>query len=543
MQKELIKVLHVDDEENDRELTNLYITRLSNSIEIIGVPSARKGLEVLQKRPVDCILSDFQMPDMDGLSFLKYLNEKNSEIPFIFLTGQGNESIAAKALREGAADYFSKHEGFAQYDRLVNSIIRCVESNRQQLEKQRIENDLVQFGEILDNLENEIYLVDTDTFRINRVNKTARENLQYSEEELRNLRPWDVIVASDIETLKERIKETAKAVGNTMRASAKHRRKDGSLYPVESYVQTMNLDGKRLMVAMSKDLTEKMQASELQQNLLDEIDMLISENRELRCYKEIYSLIDGSERILEKLVRGSAEILMKSLVTDAQVGVRIAVNDHCYETPEFCRTGHIVSETISTNGSVAGRIECSINAPLRFEDPQEFTTENKRIVSLVARNLGHICYSIITAGSVKKPVPETIEAIGLKAEDFYLFFENHMSMMLMIDAANGRIINANKAARKFYGLLEHDLGAIRISDINQLSLDVVQSRMRCAYNYESNHFVFPHKTRRGDVRMVEVYSSPVEVNGRKLLFSVIHELDGKVVDYSEKELRAPRVNH
>lgn len=137
---EPIRVLLVDDNPMDRELTRIGVRRVSAEIMIDEVDSADSALSEITDRNYDCVISDYQMPGASGLELLQSLRSRGETIPFIFLTGQGNESLASEALRRGANDYFTKDIGFAHYDRLLNSIRRVVESERAQRLKSIAEN-------------------------------------------------------------------------------------------------------------------------------------------------------------------------------------------------------------------------------------------------------------------------------------------------------------------------------------------------------------------------------------------------------------------
>jgi len=92
------------------------------------------------------------MPGSDGLEFLKTLRDRGDDIPFIFLTGQGNEELAARALRAGADDYYTKETTFAHYDRLLNSIRRVVEAKAERARKTEAERALRESEERYRNL-------------------------------------------------------------------------------------------------------------------------------------------------------------------------------------------------------------------------------------------------------------------------------------------------------------------------------------------------------------------------------------------------------
>ena len=122
----IMKILIVDDEELSGNFLKLKLSSEAPSFSIAVVESGAECIEYIQSHPVDCILSDFQMPGMDGMELLKTLREQGSDIPFIFLTGQGNESVARDAFKNGAWDYFTKDIGFAHFTRIIHSITQSV---------------------------------------------------------------------------------------------------------------------------------------------------------------------------------------------------------------------------------------------------------------------------------------------------------------------------------------------------------------------------------------------------------------------------------
>jgi CheY-like chemotaxis protein len=139
-----VKILHVDDNFDDNFILSSQLKRINNDLDITWVDSASEALKALKENEFDCIISDYQMPEMDGLVLLQAIREEDSHIPFIFLTGQGNESIAAETLRSGASDYFPKEINNLSYQRLVNAIKVQVEANSHILEQERI-NDGVDY--------------------------------------------------------------------------------------------------------------------------------------------------------------------------------------------------------------------------------------------------------------------------------------------------------------------------------------------------------------------------------------------------------------
>ena len=107
---------------------------------------------------------------------------------------------------------------------------------------------------------------------------------------------------------------------------------------------------------------------------------------------------------------------------------------------------------------------------------------------------------------------------------FKNIFERHNSIMLLIDPESGRIKSANEASVKFYGYSKNKLLTMRIDEINILSpKDVKKERMQAMLE-KRNYFVFQHRLASGEVRTVEVHSTPIAFEEEEILFSIIHDI-------------------
>ena len=86
--------------------------------------SASEAAELLEDIDFDAVVSDYKMPEMNGLEFLEIVREKKkSDIPFIIFTGKGRDEIAIDALRLGADRYLKKGgDPKTQYKILANAI-------------------------------------------------------------------------------------------------------------------------------------------------------------------------------------------------------------------------------------------------------------------------------------------------------------------------------------------------------------------------------------------------------------------------------------
>jgi len=103
-------------------------------------------------------------------------------------------------------------------------------------------------------------------------------------------------------------------------------------------------------------------------------------------------------------------------------------------------------------------------------------------------------------------------------------FEENSSVMLLMDAATGNIIEANAAASRFYGYPKDLLQHMRISAINTLPPEQVTLDRQSAINGERQIFQFSHRLASGELRDVEVYTTPIQRDGRTLLLSIVHDI-------------------
>jgi PAS domain S-box-containing protein len=125
---------------------------------------------------------------------------------------------------------------------------------------------------------------------------------------------------------------------------------------------------------------------------------------------------------------------------------------------------------------------------------------------------------------------ELLEEIQLVKNQFENMFKTHDSVMLLISPDTGAILDANLSATNFYGYSYTEFTTMNISQINVSSKDEIQNSINSAKSFKNNKFVFPHKLKNGQIKNVEVYSSPIETQKGIILFSIIKDVT------NEKEL-------
>lgn len=154
-----IRILAVDDEADLLELNKLFLER-SGELEVQCCTSVKEALDLLNREQFDAVVSDYQMPEADGISFLKSLREGGNGIPFILFTGKGREDVVIQALNNGADFYLQKGGSpTPMYAELEHKLKVAVDRRRQTLELQENRN---RFRMVLEKLPIGLWLADRD---------------------------------------------------------------------------------------------------------------------------------------------------------------------------------------------------------------------------------------------------------------------------------------------------------------------------------------------------------------------------------------------
>lgn len=134
---ESAQILHVD---SDREMGNSVATlleRQNDEFTVTHESCPTEALESIRERPFDCIISDYDMPKMNGVEFLRRLRLESPDLPFILFTDGGREEVSSGAMPAGVTDYVEKRGGNDRFRILGNRVRNAVEKYRSRLDRQR----------------------------------------------------------------------------------------------------------------------------------------------------------------------------------------------------------------------------------------------------------------------------------------------------------------------------------------------------------------------------------------------------------------------
>ncbi|MDD1690726.1 MAG: PAS domain S-box protein [Methanoregula sp.] len=247
-----IRVLYVDDEPGLLELAKAFLEH-SGEFSVETSTSAIAALDSPGIQSCEVIISDYQMPDMDGLAFLKKVRERFGDLPFILFTGRGRELVVIEAINNGADFYLQKGgDAKAQFAELAHKIRQAVVRRRAQIElrnawdritaskdelarsEQQVLESENKFRDLADRLPQMVFETDLD-LRITYVNRHALKQCEFSQEKLNaGINVLSLIPPSQHATFMESVQNIKNGIPFEPKEYSVLR-KDGTPYPIIVY--------------------------------------------------------------------------------------------------------------------------------------------------------------------------------------------------------------------------------------------------------------------------------------------------------------------
>ena len=165
--------------------------------------------------------------------------------------------------------------------------------------------------------------------------------------------------------------------------------------------------------------------------------------------------------------------------------------------------------------------------PITVEEMETWPDRPPTWVSTTKAPLRDRAGTVIGTFGISRDISERrkmAQALAESETKFRDFFDKNSSMLLLLDPATGRILRANGAAAEFYGYTQKALEGMPMSEISVLSADDLAEEGQRAVREECNFFFFTHRLASGETRYVEVHLTPIETDGRLLLYSIVHDV-------------------
>jgi len=275
-----IKILHLEDSLKDFELIHSIIESGEIEHEYFLTDNEKDFVNLLETEKIDVILADYSMPDYNGNKALKFVKEKYSFIPFIFVSGTIGEDVAISAMLNGATDYVLKNK----LERLIPAIKRALkerENNNMKIEaEEALRASEEKYKAIYQYSNDAIMLLYRNVF-FDYNPQTLKLFKINSKEEFKKLSPIDLSPPfqsdgrNSLEAAEENIRIAYRDGYN--RFDWIHRRANGEEFNADVLLSAFDYGGKRVLQATVRDITERKITEEALENSYKQYRLLFDE--------------------------------------------------------------------------------------------------------------------------------------------------------------------------------------------------------------------------------------------------------------------------
>ncbi len=254
------RILYVDDEVDLLNLGKIFLEK-SGEISVDTATSASEARALMTSGIFDAIISDYQMPGEDGITFLKSVRSSYGDIPFILFTGRGREEVVIEAINNGVDFYIQKGgDARPQFAELAHKIHHAVTRHKDAVRRKVAEDALreseAKFSRLFQSSPAVLTLVDITNNTIVDVNDAFIRSSGYSREEVLGKPPESLDLYVDSDTLEQIQRE----LRNGLEISAQEvrfRSKDGKIHTCLYSVVVIMMNGKPYSLSSVDDITHR----------------------------------------------------------------------------------------------------------------------------------------------------------------------------------------------------------------------------------------------------------------------------------------------
>jgi PAS domain S-box-containing protein len=545
----VIHVLYVDDEPTLLELTKLILEH-DGEFSVDPVVSAEEALGLLRDHDYDAIVSDYQMPGMNGIEFLKHVRLSGNTLPFLIFTGKGREEVVIEAINSGADSYLQKggnpQSQFAELALKIQQIVRRSRAERALREAE------ARYRAIFQNASDIIRVLDRDG-RVVYDSPSSSKILGYPAGSLIGKNPLEYVHPDDRKRIAADLELVYKNKSHGVPSEFRIRTVDGNYIWVESVgVNLIGVEGVDGVVATTRPITERKKAEEQLKKKHEELyaafEQLTVTEEELR---QNYDDLAKSERRLaesEHNVRAS-ESFLKCLITDVREGIvafdanlRVTLWNPFMEDLTGIPAGEVIGKQLGESFSplndteIPRTLKCALagetvetpDIPLHMIIKKEKKIWIRGIASPLYNHDGTIMGVIgvvldITARKdAELALVTTTRDLHESEEKYRNVFEAKIDPLILVDAETRAILDLNLAASELYGYSREEMLQMSLLDLStepektKEVLDRQIPRVSLRYHRKNDGTVFP----------ADIALAYFTLKGRSVLILSIRDLTG-----------------
>jgi PAS domain S-box-containing protein len=164
--------------------------------------------------------------------------------------------------------------------------------------------------------------------------------------------------------------------------------------------------------------------------------------------------------------------------------------------------------------------------PTRFEDERDGEIYDTHLYPIFDRD-GKVVSIAVFARQITEQ-KRALKALHESHERYKSLFEDNQTVILLIHPDTWDIVDANPAACSFYGYRKEELTSKQITEINILPREEIKRILKGVRTTPQRHFAFPHRLASGEIRQVESFTGPITMNGKTLLYTMVHDITERV---------------
>ncbi len=255
-----LRVLILEDHLHDAEMLIRELRRAGYDPEWRREDSEAGFLAALEQSP-QLILSDYSLPQYDGLQAMKAVRDSDQDIPFILVSGTVGEEIAVQAMQAGVTDYLLKD----RLSRLGPAVQRALEARKSREEHRRAELKFraseSRYRRLFESAKDGILILKSQTGMVDDVNPFLTELLGFSRDEFLSKQVWELaflknLVSNEAEFLELRQQDYVRYDGLPLQCA------DGRQVDVEFVSSVFDVDGEKVIQCNIRDITERKRVEE-----------------------------------------------------------------------------------------------------------------------------------------------------------------------------------------------------------------------------------------------------------------------------------------
>jgi len=248
----MISVLCVDDDEAYLEITKKYLEE-PGVLAVTTALSVPEALKKMQTNQFDAVVTDYQMPVMNGIEFIRAVRAENPHLPLILFTGKGREDVVIDAYNSGA-DYYLQKSGDPkiQFALLKETIGKAV---KVQAGKREIHRSETRYRRLFETARDGILILDAESGMITDANPLVLTLLGYSRDEILGKNIWDLGVIRE-RSLADQAAAELKKTGYTRYDDLPLKTKDGRDIAVEFVSNAYDAETQKLIQINIREISE-----------------------------------------------------------------------------------------------------------------------------------------------------------------------------------------------------------------------------------------------------------------------------------------------